>query len=202
MALEELNDQPRKHIPATEAQRIYARDLGIDFRDDIDRFVLSRMIEEVTSRMPATENQKNLLHSLNIHFPEDINRRDSSTLIEQVLEFKDRIKDAVRSEYDQEQRRLGMLVEHADVDQLLWQLEYRGKLFVALILDDDEFRYSEDAPIKGQLVFNRGLDVEDVKYLLGVLNREWVKGFDRRQYLRDCFDSRAPAVDIAIRVLE
>ena len=189
-----LEPKRPEHKEPTEKQIEYARSLGIAIPNGISRCQLSELIDETTNNLPATDKQKDLLRDLGIQFQEDIKRNQISLLIDTALDLQGQMQIRAPQKLEEQMREAGMLVDSATEQQLLQELDSRGKCFFAFIMDDDEFRYQEDRPMKGRLVWNDTLELEDVKYILARLALDWARDLDMNAYA-DEFDGNPPGVE-------
>lgn len=178
----------------TEKQIDYARSLGIDIPEDISRHKLSELIDEAKDNLPATDKQKEFLQDLGISFPEDIRRNQISMLIDAALDLQGQMETRAPQRLEEQMREAGMIVDSASEEQLFEELSNRGKMFFAFVMDDDEFRYQKNLPVKGRLVWNDGLTIEDVKYILARLALDWARDLDMNAYAEE-FDGNPPEVE-------
>src|SRR5215207_3082637 len=93
-----------------------------------------------------------------------------------------------------------MLIEGASDEDLLYELSNRGKDFFAFILDDDEFRYQENRPMKGQLRWSDSLNKTDVQYIIASMAVGWAKDLDMNAYSDD-FDGSPPELEFSANEL-
>ncbi|HEV3003067.1 MAG TPA: hypothetical protein VGX78_01340 [Pirellulales bacterium] len=74
--------KPKKALPATEAQKDYARDLGVQFDEDVDRRAMSKLIAEaVNSQTEARYNEFNALYACEEHATETRWERDENMAV-------------------------------------------------------------------------------------------------------------------------
>lgn len=197
-----VDGEPAKDFkPPTEKQLDYARNLGINVPDGIDRRQLSQLIDDAKDNLPATEKQKQFLRELGVSFSEDIRTNQISMLIDAAIDIRDQVQHAVQTQFEQQMKDAGQLMEHATVEQLLQELSNREKPCVMLVLDNDEFRYEENVPMSGQLLWNDFLSKEDVQYIVSVLMVGWAKDFDMRAY-SDEFDGTPPSLKLSAGPVE
>lgn len=185
----------------TEKQLDYARSLGIDIPDGISRSKLSEMIDDAKDNLPATDKQKEFLRDLGISFSDDIRRHQISMLIDAAMDLQGQMAARAPIRLEEQMREAGMLIDSATDDQLLQGLVDKGKMFFAFIMDDDEFRYQENLPMKGRLVWDSGLNIEDVKYLLASVAYKWARDLDMNAYCEE-FDGEPPSVEFTAGELE
>ena len=195
---EELEAAPKK---PTKKQLGFAEKLGIEIPDGIDRNELSKRIGEATSKKWPTKKQVDFLESLGLPAPDGITRTEMSELLDKAIAIRDAVQVKVQREVEEQFAECGMLIDTASENQLLRQLEERGRFFVALILDNDEFRYDEKAVVTGRLTWDSGLTESDAKYFLKALTDNWVQGFDEHEYLIEEYDGRGLQFEINIEQL-
>ena len=61
-------------------------------------------------------------------------------------------------------------------------------------MEDDEFHYHENLPMKGRLLWNMYLSTDDVKYLFTSVGVEWAKNLDMNKYA-DEYDGTPPRIE-------
>jgi sRNA-binding carbon storage regulator CsrA len=180
----------------TKKQLEFAAKVGVEVPVDIDRNELSKRIGEATSRKWPTDKQVAFLESLGLKAPEGITRKEMSELLDQAIEIRDAVAPKIQKEFEEQMAECGMLIDTATELQLLHELDNRGRHFVALVLDNDEFRYDANAVVTGRLTWNDSLMEEDAKYFLKALVDNWVKGFNEQEYLINEYDGRGLQFEI------
>jgi hypothetical protein len=183
--------------PPTKKQLDYARKLGVSIPKGISRGALSLMIDEAKDNAPATEKQKEFLRELGVKFPDGIRVNQASLLIDGAMNIRDEISSALQKQLEEQWKAAGQLMEHASVDQLLQEIDNRGKPFVAFIMEDDEFHYQEKLPMRGRLVWNAYLSPDDVKYLIASFAIGWAKSLDMDKYT-DEYDGTPPELKFLV----
>jgi len=190
-----------KHAEPTEKQLDYARSLGIEIPKGTSRAKLSELIDETKDNLPATDKQKEFLRDLGVSFRDDIQRNQISMLIDAALDLQGQMAARAPQRLEEQMREAGMLVDSATEKQLFEELSNRGKCFFTFIMDNDEFRYQEDLPMKGRLIWNDSLTIEDVKYVLARLALDWARDLDMNAYAEE-FDGNPPGVEFSASELE
>jgi hypothetical protein len=183
--------------PPTEKQLEYARDLGIQIPENVTRQQLSRMIDEAIDNAPATEGQKEFLRNLGVKIPDDIRRQQMSMLLDAALDLKSQVQEEARREIKEYE--IADLISQASFEQLLEGLKERGKPFFLFTLEDDEFRYKDNVPIKGDLSWTDDLNPADVQWIILNLTSAWANKLDLEWYQNE-FDNELPKVSFSIDV--
>jgi hypothetical protein len=203
-------DAPKEPIPApvtptedkgfvapTEKQLDFAQKLGIQIPAGISRRDLSAMIDEHKENMPATEKQIEFLTELGVAIPPKLRVNQASMLLDTALNLRDQVAQGVIKQYEEQLKQTGQIMEDATVDQLLEALDEKGKPFIAVVLEDDEFRYQENRPMKGRMVWNSMLEKQDVQYFVTNIAFQWAKDLDITAYSEE-FDGNPPDLEFSV----
>lgn len=184
----------KEFVAPTEKQLDYARKLGIQIPEGISRRDLSAMIDDHKDNMPATEKQIEFLKELGITIPPNLRVNQASLLLDTALNLRDQVAEGVIKQYEEQMKQTGEYLEHATVDQLLHEIDNKGKPFFAFILEDDEFHYQENGLMKGRLTWTESLTEDDVKYLIKNVASLWAKDFKKRDYAEE-YDGTPPEIE-------
>jgi hypothetical protein len=191
-----LNEE-KEFVEPTEKQLDYAGKLGIQIPEGISRRQLSAMIDDHKDNMPASQKQIEFLQELGVTIPPNLRVNQASLLLDAALNLRDQIAEGVIKQYEEQMKQTGQFMEDTTVEQLLEALDEKGKPFIAIVLEDDEFRYQENRPMKGRMVWNWILNKEDVQYLITNFAFEWAKDFDINAY-SDEFDGGPPDLEFSV----
>lgn len=116
-------------------------------------------------------------------------------LLDAATEIRDQVSAGVVKQYEQQMLACGQLIENASEDELLLELSNRGRLFIHVALESDEYRYG-DHPISCSLKLPEGLSDDDAKYILGMTSLGWARNLSLQDYSSE-FDGLTP--DVCIR---
>jgi phage FluMu protein Com len=180
--------------PPTKKQLDYARKLGIDIPKGISRSALSVLIDGAKDNAPASEKQKEFLRELGVKFPENIRLNQASMLIDGAMTIRDEVSGAIQQRLEEQWKAAGMLMDGATVEQLLHEIDNRGKPFIIFIMEDDEFHYHDEVPMNGRLLWNRYLSSDDAMYAVISLAANWAKNLDMKAYLVE-YDGTLPKIE-------
>jgi hypothetical protein len=177
--------------PPTEKQLAFARNLGVKIPVGVNRKELGRLIDEALDDAPATPGQIEFLEDLGIKCPPNIRSKQMSLLLDTALGLEAQVQEGVQRKLTQQWKDAGFLTYEATDEQLMKELLSRGRCFFMFVLKDDEFRYDENKPMQGELLWTENLNEGDVRWAIMMLNKEWNKKFDIQKYADD-YDGKLP----------
>lgn len=177
----------------TEKQIEYAQKLRVAIPRSVTKDQISTLIDQGKDNAPATEKQVAFLRELGVEPPKNLTSSQVSMLIDSALNVRDQVAVKVRESVEQEFADLGHALEKTPTERLLQEIQNRGHPYVAFVLEDEEFRYEEDRPIRAALRWSGDLEKDDVLFLLLSLGK-WSTQLDLEKYAEE-FDEQLPSVE-------